>query len=70
MTRKTNLVGRPLGFYVELPEGVDQSAGTVDQVLVYRQAIHGEFVHRIAVLMDDLHLLHDGRLSAFAGSYI
>ena len=66
----TNLVGCVLGFYVELPERVDQSTGTVDQVFVYRQAVHGELVEGVAVLVDDLHLLHDGRLSAFAGSYI
>ena len=55
-----------LGLDLELPHGADEGFRAVDDVLVYRQAVHGELLLCVAVLVDDLHLLDNGRLAALA----
>lgn len=57
-----------LGGNVELSHGANEGFCAVDDVFVYSQAVHGELILRVAVLMYDLHLLDYGRLSAFSGA--
>jgi hypothetical protein len=52
----------------ELPHRRDQCLGAVDQILVDGQSIESQFIHSIAILVNDLHLLHDRRLPTLAGS--
>jgi hypothetical protein len=59
------IAGR-LGLYLELSHGADEGLCAVDDVLVDGEAVHGEFLLRVTILMDDLHLLDNGRLAALA----
>lgn len=61
-------VARLLGANVELSHGANEGFCAVDDVFVYGQAVHGELFLRVAVLMYDLHLFDDGRLSALSGA--
>lgn len=57
-----------LAVDVELAHGAYQGLCAVDDVLVDGEAVHGELLLRVAILVDDLHLLDDGRLAALAGA--
>jgi hypothetical protein len=61
------IAGR-LGLDLELAHCANEGLCAVDDVLVDGEAVHGELLLRIAVLVDDLHLLDDGRLAALAGA--
>lgn len=62
------IVAGDLGLDLELAHGADEGFCAVDDVLVDGQAVHGELLLGVTVLVDDLHLLDNGRLSAFAGA--
>jgi hypothetical protein len=62
------IVAGRLGLYLELSHGADEGLCAVDDVLVDGEAVHGELLLRVAILMDDLHLLDNGRLAALAGA--
>lgn len=47
-------------FNIELPHGADQRFCTVYDVLIYRKAIQGQLISRVAVLMNDFHLFDNG----------
>lgn len=53
------LVGWVLALYIELSHGTNKRLRTVDQVLIYREPVQCELVHGIAILMYNLHLLHN-----------
>ena len=53
---------------LELPHGANEGFCAIDDVLVYGQTVHGELLLCVAVLVDDFHLLDNGRLAAFARS--
>lgn len=57
-----------LALYVELSHGADERFRTIDQVLVYSEAIQGEFIYCVSVLMYNLHLLHYSGLARLSGS--
>jgi hypothetical protein len=62
------VVARRLWLYLELSHCADEGLCAVDDVLVDGEAVHGELLLRVAVLMDDLHLLDNGRLAALTGA--
>jgi hypothetical protein len=62
------VVARRLGLDLELAHGANEGFGAVDDVLVDGEAVHGELFLGVAVLVDDLHLLDNGRLAALAGA--
>ena len=45
------------GINAELAHGTDQGFGAVDHVLVNSQAIQGQLVSGVAILVNDFHLL-------------
>lgn len=53
-------IARFLGGNVELSHGANERFCAVDDVFVYGQAVHGELILRVTVLMYDLHLLDYG----------
>jgi hypothetical protein len=62
------VVARDLGLDLELAHGANEGLRAVDDVLVDGQAVHGQLLLCVAILVDDLHLLDDGRFAAFAGA--
>lgn len=62
------VVAGRLGLYLELPHGADERLCAIDDVLIDGEAVHGELLLRVAILVDDLHLLDDGRLAALSGA--
>jgi hypothetical protein len=62
------VVARRLGLDLELAHCADEGLCTVDDVLVDGEAVHGELLLGVAVLVDNLHLLDDGRFAALAGA--
>lgn len=61
-------VAGALGADVELSHGADEGFGAVDDVFVDGETVHGELVLGVAILVDNLHLLDNGRLAALAGA--
>lgn len=57
------------GNETELVVGFYERLGAIEQILVDRQTVHGEFLHGIAILMDDFHLLDNRRLATFSGTW-
>ncbi len=53
---------------IELPHGSDKSFDAVQYVFVDGEAVEPEFLRGVAILMDNLHLLHDRGFAAFSGS--
>lgn len=68
MQERTNSVG--LGFWhrVEPSECIYKRLCAVHQVLVNGESIHSELFDCVPILMDNLHLLHDGRFSTLSRS--
>lgn len=56
------------GLDVELVHGADQPLGALEEVFVDGDAVHGQFLDGVSILVDDLHLFHDCRLAALSGS--
>lgn len=55
--------------YVELLHCADESFGAINDVLVDGMPVKAQFVDTVAVLVDDLHLLDNSRLSALARTF-
>jgi hypothetical protein len=62
-------VFRPLAIDLELPHLEDDGLRAVDKVLVDGRAVFEQLFRSEAVLVDDLHLLHDSRLARLARAY-
>jgi hypothetical protein len=62
------VVAGRLGLDLELAHCADEGLCAVDDVLVDSEAVHGELLLGVAVLVDDLHLLDDGRLATLTGA--
>lgn len=54
---------------VEVLQGLDETRGALEQVLVDSRPVVAQLVLSIAVLVDDLHLFDDGRLAALTGAW-
>lgn len=63
------VVARAFGRNLELAHGTDEGFCAIDDILVYGQAVHGQLFLGVTVLMDNLHLLDDGGLAAFARAW-
>ena len=57
---------RILRLYFELLHGGDEIFGAIDEIPVDGDSIHGKLVFAVSALMNDLHLLDDGRFSALS----
>lgn len=53
-------------FEVKKAVSLDERLGTIEEVLVDGQAIKGQFFNGVAILVNNFHLLNNGRLSTFA----
>ena len=53
---------------VELLHRSNKCLCTVDDVFVDGQSVHGKFISGVSILMDNFHLLDNGRLSTLAGA--
>jgi hypothetical protein len=54
---------------VELLHGTDEGFGAINDILVDGMPVEAQFVDAVAVLVDDLHLLDNGRLAALTGTF-
>ena len=54
---------------VELLHGTNEGLGAVNDILVYGMPVEAQFVDTVAVLVDDFHLLDNGRLAAFTRAF-
>ena len=57
-------------FYIELSHCSYEGPSAVQHVFINGQPIECEFVDRVAVLMDNLHLFDNCRLATFARPYV
>lgn len=48
--------------------GPDERFRAIHEVLINRKTVQGQLFNRVSVLMDNLHLLDDGRLPTLPGS--
>lgn len=55
--------------YVELLHCADESFGAINDILVDGMPIQAQFVDTVAVLVDDLHLFDNSRLSALTRTF-
>ena len=53
-------------LYFELSHGCDECFGAINDVFVDGEAVEGQFVLGVAILMDDFHLFYNRRLAALA----
>lgn len=60
---------RDLWGDVELLHGADKGFCAINDVFVNGMPVQTQFVYTVAILVDDLHLLDNSRLSALAGTY-
>lgn len=54
---------------VELLHGTDECFGAVNDIFVDGMPVETQFVDAVAVLVDDLHLLDNGRLAALTRTF-
>ncbi len=56
------------GVYLKLSHCSYEGFSAVENVLVDGEAVEGQFVFGVSILMDDFHLLYDRRLATFSGA--
>jgi len=65
----TNFVSRCDRFKIELSQSLDDVTGALQEIFPNEWSESDELVTTVAILVDYLHLLDDGRLSGLAGTW-